>query len=138
MKKLEDIPKKPVFKVPDGYFEELPMVIQARMTERRRPLLAEVLKYGVRFALPVTAIIIAAVFWFRPVASVESQIAEIDVDQIAYYLDDADTQSDDVHDVSDFTSTELDDLEDAVYSQMDYSLEIETEELLNDIDLDNL
>ena len=32
MKKLEDIPKKEIFDVPDGYFEKLPGKIQARIS----------------------------------------------------------------------------------------------------------
>jgi hypothetical protein len=139
MKKLEDIPKKSVFKVPDGYFEQLPTVIQSRMAGRESPsALSIILKYGVRIALPVAAVVIAGVFWFRPAATLESQLTNIDIDQISYYLDDTDAQNDELHEVNEFTSTELDDLEDAVYSQMDYSAEIESEELLNNIDLDNL
>ena len=33
MKKLEDIPKQNIFEVPDGYFDKLPSVIQARIAK---------------------------------------------------------------------------------------------------------
>ena len=35
--KLEDIDKKLPLKVPEGYFEELPMKIQARVQEKPAP-----------------------------------------------------------------------------------------------------
>ena len=36
MKKLEEIPKKEVFKVPEGYFENLPGIIQARVAQQNK------------------------------------------------------------------------------------------------------
>jgi hypothetical protein len=47
MKKLEDIPKKTIFEVPEGYFDKLPGVIQSRIAEQnpvkeRIPYLASV------------------------------------------------------------------------------------------------
>ena len=36
MKKLEDIPKKQNFEVPEGYFEKLPGIIQSRVTQQHK------------------------------------------------------------------------------------------------------
>ena len=35
--KLEDLPQKEIFDVPEGYFEKLPGTIQARIAERQQP-----------------------------------------------------------------------------------------------------
>ncbi|HZY82929.1 MAG TPA: hypothetical protein VFE50_25590 [Cyclobacteriaceae bacterium] len=129
MKKLDDIPKKNIFKVPDGYFEELPAVIQARMAkEPKKSYFVPVVKY----AVPVAAMLIAALIWFRPAASIESELDKIDSNQIALYLDNAYASDVDHEDESDWTTDELDALEQDVYSSMEYSVE---EDILDDIDL---
>lgn len=134
MKKLDDIPKKSVFKVPDGYFDQLPAVIQTRMAkEGRRPKLQVVLGFSLKYALPVIALVIAGIFWFRPEAPIEVQLSEIDASQIALYLDNAYT--DDIvgnEESREWTEAELDDLEEQVYSSMEYTVDTD---ILDDIDL---
>lgn len=134
MRKLEDIPKKSVFKVPDGYFDQLPSQVQARMAaEPRRSPITGVVGFSLKFALPVVALVVVGLLWLRPTPSIESQLEEIDVDQIAVYLENTERiDLDDAQD-SDWTRTELDELEDTIYSNME-----STEDLLNDIDLENL
>jgi hypothetical protein len=54
MKKLEDISKKNIFEVPDGYFEKLPGIIQARVAKpESTPWFVPTLK----FALPIVAVL---------------------------------------------------------------------------------
>lgn len=136
MKKLEDIPKRNLFKAPDGYFEQLPTVIQARMGEEgiRSPW-ANVASFSLRYAVPVIVLVLAGIFWFRPEPSIERQLNEIDGDQIALYLDDTYAneinEADESH--TDWTEEELNALEDDVYSEME--LGTETEDILDDIDL---
>lgn len=63
MARLEDIPKKQALKVPDGYFEALPMRIQARI-ERQKSAERPAFSFGklaLRYALPVLVVGIAAV-----------------------------------------------------------------------------
>jgi hypothetical protein len=139
MKKLDDIPKKNIYKVPDGYFDRLPTVIQARMAKApgRTPL-AVTLRFSLRYALPVIALVAAGIFWFRPEPTVQMQLNEIDASQVALYLDNsyaADIEQTDNHD-NDWTEAELDELTDDVYSNMEYSDETDiTEDILEDMDL---
>lgn len=136
MKKLEDIPKKSIFKAPDGYFEDLPTVIQARMAkEGSRSPLSWVFSFSLRYALPVIALVIAGIFWFRPEPSVEARLNEIDADQIALYLDNIYSGEIQVgtEESSEWTEAELDELEEDVYSNMEYGNEIN--DILDDIDL---
>ncbi|HMJ68115.1 MAG TPA: hypothetical protein VK508_04435 [Cyclobacteriaceae bacterium] len=139
MKKLEDIPKKNIYEVPDGYFDQLPTVIQARMAkETGRTPLAVALRFSLKYALPVIVLVITGILWFRPAPSVQMQLSEIDASQVALYLDNsyaADIDQTDNHD-NDWTEAELDELADDVYSNMEYSNETDiTEDILDDIDL---
>lgn len=135
MRKLEDIPRQAPFKVPDGYFDELPMKIQARMA-KRGPGLPEsrFFNFSLKFILPVVALLVAAFFWFRP-APPDSQLSDVDTEQIALYLNDVEhLDLEEGSETNGWTKDELDQLEDTIYSNIEYS----NEDLLNDVDLDNL
>jgi len=136
MRKLEDIPKKSIFKVPEGYFDQLPITVQARMVSgSRRSPVKTAMSFSLKYALPVAALIVAGIFWFRPEPSLENQLEDIDTEQIALYLESTDrVDLEEVHETIDWTSSEIDDLEDAVYSNMDYP----NEDLLEELDLENL
>jgi hypothetical protein len=98
MKKLEDIPKNNVFEVPEGYFDRLPGVIQARVAEAKpEPIWSPWVKYGLKYALPVMAIVVAA-FFFRNAGSpsTEDLIASVDSADLVAYLGDTDISSDDL------------------------------------------
>jgi hypothetical protein len=137
MRKLEDIPKKSVFKVPDGYFDQLPVKVQARISERNHTAASPLMSFSLKYALPVVALVVAGIFWFRSGdrESLESQLDSIDSEQIALYLANTDREDiDEVHDPGDWTSIELEELEKEVYSNMEYT----DDELLEELDLDNL
>jgi len=138
MRKLEDIPKNSVFKVPDGYFDQLPTAIQARMAKEttKRDSFAHqtALGFSLKFALPVVALIVAGIFWFRPAPTLQNELENIDTEQIALYLANAErVDLEENHESLDWTKSELDELEDTIISNME-----STEELFNDIDLENL
>ena len=133
MRKLEDIPKKTVFKTPEGYFDQLPAKIQSRMNEKRSTSGSFV--SFLRYALPVVALMIFGIIWFQPEEKVEDQLEDIDSDQIALYLENTEhADLEEMHDPNDWTTTELDQLEHDVYSNIDYT----DEELLEELDLENL
>jgi hypothetical protein len=139
MKKLEDIPRqseKSMFKVPDGYFEQLPNVIQSRMMkeDRRAPVL-RVVSFSLKVVLPLVVLVAAGLFWFRPSPAPELRLDDVDTEQIALYLNNIDhLDLEDVNDTNGWTKQELDQLEDTIYSNIEYS----NEDILNDVDLDNL
>ncbi len=137
MKKLDDIPKKTIFTTPDGYFDRLPGVIQTRMARESEKKPAHVfLVNAIRIAVPVAALAVFAVIWFKPAPCIECQVEEMDVDQIALFLDQTDWPSDDHVEMNEFTSGELDAIEDEVYSDFDAN-EID-DQLLDELDPDNL
>jgi hypothetical protein len=99
MKKLEDIPKKNVFEAPEGYFDRLPGVIQARAAEgNRASSWAPVLRMSLRYALPALVIAAASFFYLTRATPLSTQdlIASVDSASLAAYLDDSDLSSDDL------------------------------------------
>ncbi|MEI9920105.1 MAG: hypothetical protein WDO14_15120 [Bacteroidota bacterium] len=136
MRKLEDIPKQNPFKVPDGYFDQLPTVIQSRMTkDTRHAPMVRVISLSLKLALPVAALVVAGIFWFRPATTLDDQLEGIDTEQIALYLSNTEhADIDESQDNAGFTIQELDQLQDTIYSKLEYS----DEDLLDDIDLENL
>lgn len=134
MRKLEDIPKKSIFKVPEGYFDQLPTTIQARMAETRRTPARAAMSFSLKYALPVLALVVVGIFWLRPERSLEEKLDDIDTEQIALYLESTDRiELEEVYESMEWSGQELDMLEDAVHSNMEYN-----DEFLEDLDLENL
>jgi hypothetical protein len=120
MKKLEDIPKKNIFEVPEGYFEKLPGIIQSRVaTPEATPWFAPTWK----FALPVLALVAVGIFWFSSQSgvSLEQQLADIQTEQLIAYLDDGDLTMDDLAETVTWSETDLDELEEKVFSSIEVS-----------------
>jgi hypothetical protein len=126
MKKLEDIPKNNPFSVPDGYFDKLPGVIQARIAEGAEKQALPYFRYALQYALPVIALIIVAVLYFTPkeTESYNDILATVSTEQLAAYLADSEITTDDI-----LESGELDE---------ESAEAIEAEVYFNDIDLEDL
>jgi hypothetical protein len=130
MKKLDDIPKKNIFEVPDRYFDELPGVIQARVTGHGAarswsPSWA----WSLRYAVPVVVLMAVGIVWFQTdsrAIDVESQLSEIQSEQLADYLEDHDLTTEDLIETVVWSPADLTELEQTVYSTYEAShLEIE-------------
>ena len=99
MKKLEDIPRKDVFETPEGYFDRLPSLIQARVEAGRGESLWSIyFGYSLRFALPVLAMGLAVIFYLRTPAagSAEEFLATVDSANLVAYLEEGDLNTDDL------------------------------------------
>ncbi len=120
MKRLEDIPKKNIFQVPDGYFEKLPGVIQARVAKPEKAVwFVPVLKY----ALPVLAVVVLGILWFsNPKGnSFDEQLASIQTEQLIAYLDDSDLNFDELTESVTWSETDLVELEETVFNSFDFA-----------------
>lgn len=131
MNKLSDIPKKEIFEVPEGYFERLPQVIQARTAgapDRSIPQLTNVLRY----ALPFVLIIASLWFWFRSPGqpSVERMLADIDTEELVSYLMDTDIELDDIL-TADLESVAADEIEAEVFGIFTED-EIQEDDVINE------
>ncbi len=128
MKKLEDISKENIFRVPDGYFEKLPGVIQTRVAKPEpRVWFAPALK----FSLPVVALVLAVTVWFttRQGVSLEDQLNEIQTEQLMVYLEESDLSPDLITDELNWSEEDLNELEEQVISSMEPLDIIQVEDL---------
>jgi hypothetical protein len=127
MKKLEDIPKINPFSVPDGYFDRLPEMIQARVSKgTAEKQVRPYFRYALQYAMPVVALIIVAVIYLTPKEpeNYNDILASVSTEQLAVYLADSDITTDDI-----LESGELDE---------ESAEAIEAEVYFNDIDLEGL
>lgn len=118
MKKLEDISRENIFKVPDGYFEKLPGVIQAKVANPEpKPWFAPVYK----FALPLVAFAIALTVWFtsRQGVSLEDQLNEIQTEQLMAYLEESDLSAELLTEDISWSEEDINELEEKVISSME-------------------
>ena len=135
MKKLDDIPKKHPFSVPDDYFDKLPGNIQARVQAgERKP----VFTYAVRYALAsfTIAMATAAWFWMRPASpeneSAEDIIASLDTSELVAYLNEGDMTTDELLDELQLDGEDVKEIEGAVFN-MNLN-DSELDDFIDDID----
>lgn len=120
MKKLEDIPKKNIFEVPDGYFDRLPGVIQSRIAENK-PLRERISYFALslRYVLPVILVIAASIFVYQNYyntqpTDTESLLASVSSQDLVEYLDDDDVSIEEILedvDVNEINPDELNTME---------------------------
>jgi len=118
MKKLEDISRENIFQVPDGYFEKLPGIIQARVA-RPEPRVWFAPAY--KFALPVVALAMALTVWFTSGqgVSLEDQLNEIQTEQLMVYLDDSELPAELLTEEINLSEEDLYELQEKVISSME-------------------
>jgi hypothetical protein len=102
MKNLEDIPKKTIFEVPEGYFEKLPGVIQSRIAEQN-PVRERIsyFAFSLRYALPAIVLIAASIFVYESYynaqpTDAESILASVDSQDLVDYLDEDEVSIEDI------------------------------------------
>ena len=90
-RKLEDIEKRNIYKVPDGYFEELPSIIQAKVTAQHKKKSTFWSVPAVKYAIPVLMVIVMAGYY--AFFKVEDQkltaselLAQIETEALVEYL----------------------------------------------------
>lgn len=85
--KLDDIDKKEVFKVPDGYFEDLPMQIQKRITETPKRQTLRIPSWSLALAASILLLLTFIFIFPNNNPTAEELLAEISQDEIVAYLD---------------------------------------------------
>lgn len=119
--KLEDVPKKNIFDVPDGYFEKLPGMIQARTSGSTTDLAPAWGLPVLRYALGVAGVVavVASVWWWGgPQGSVEDQLGKIETTDLVAYLEEADMEAEELVDAISWTEVDSDELEEVVYEDI--------------------
>jgi hypothetical protein len=135
MKKLENIPKNNIFEVPEGYFDKLPLHIQARM-EAKNPIPEQNiwLRYSLRYALPMFVFALAAIIFFKPkVDTTEKILASVSTEELVAYLEVNSFSTDELLDQYDFDEASVEAIEQEVYFRFDLTMDDVDE--LNDLEL---
>lgn len=115
MKKLEDIPKKEIFDVPEGYFEDLPGKIQKRIAGREeRPAFI----FALRYALPAIVLVAIGMLWYNNGSedtSAESILASVQTEDLVAFLNDDDLTTEELLEDAALNREDADEIEGAVY-----------------------
>ena len=121
MKKLEDIPKKDVFRVPEGYFENLPSIVQSRVAgQKKEKAFSPGFSLAVRYALPVVVLGVIGYFWLGPKAeqkSPESILATIETEDLVAYLNETDLTTEELLESVQLDASDVDELEGEIYGE---------------------
>ncbi|WP_436516699.1 hypothetical protein [Ekhidna sp. To15] len=120
--KLDDIEKKETLKVPDGYFEDLPMKIQQRISTETKPQLNRIPSWSLALAASLLLLVTFVFILPHDDPSPEELLAEIPQNEIAAYLDQIDL---DEYDIASAIGDEANELE------------FENTDVLDGIDLDD-
>jgi hypothetical protein len=111
MKKLDDIPKKNIFEVPDGYFDRLPMKIQARVEITKETHSIPVWNLALQYALPIVIVGFALVYYFKPKPDQpEDLLASISNENLIAFLDESDISESDLLEIANFNESDADSL----------------------------
>ena len=136
MKKLEDIPKKQNFEVPEGYFEKLPGIIQSRVTKPYKERIWGLdHRMALRFAVAVVIFLAAGVFWYsrsQMNKSVENILASVQTEDLITYLSESDFTTDELLEDVQLNSQDAIDIEESVY-ELQFT-DSEFEEIFNEIE----
>lgn len=119
MKRLEDIPKRSIFEVPESYFDQLPLKIQAKV-ESTKPSASSspLLSFALRYAIPVVfvGIITAYLFWPKPQRVQDELLASVSSESLISFLNETDLSTEDLIEFAKLDETEADSLNAVVNS----------------------
>ncbi len=137
MKKLEDIPKNEIFKIPDGYFDTLPSKIQSRIsnTDYQRKL-SLFFQYKFQYAIPLVVILIVGYAWYQSStqkSDTDAFLASVDTEQLITYLDNSELSTEEILETMD--SSDLESIEEEVYA---LDLQIEDLDAFEELNIENL
>ncbi len=120
MKKLNDIPKKNIYEVPDGYFEKLPGVIQSRVAAKETIQPSFIYHFRYHIQVLVLAIAMIGVWIFRTNIkddkNAEELLASVDTPSLIAYLEDVDVTTDELLESFSFSTEEVTAIESDVYN----------------------
>ena len=135
MKKLDEIPKKHPFEVPEGYFDRLPGIIQARVAEKSEVKEAKpYFRYALQYALPVIVLAIVALIYFIPKnEDADTILASVSTEELVAYLENSEITTEELLEEMTLDTESIEAIESEVYFNFD---ELDIEEL--DLDLNNL
>lgn len=130
MKKLDDIPKKNIFEVPDGYFDQLALKIQAK-TEAISPSKAiPVWSFTWKYALPIVVLVVGGIIVLRPkaVQDTEQLLASIPTEHLVTYLHESEIGEAELLEAINFDDKDVDSL----------NMHVHTQYAIDELDMDEI
>jgi len=127
--KLDEIPKRNIFTTPEGYFDELPSIIQARTKEKESILSHPVFVGSLKYAIPMMLIIIAVAIWKQPDSQLatEQLLSEISTEEIIDYMQDSEMTSYELVEILQLSGEELSQI---LYNELESLEELPGEDIL--------
>ena len=122
--KLDQIPKKNLFNAPEGYFDKLPAIVQARIEAQKPVSQSQVYgRFALRYALPVVLIVVGVLWYNREnsgTVKFEREIASLNTQDLEFYLEEFDISNDELIETVNpinirWSPDELDALENSIY-----------------------
>ena len=130
MKKLDHIPKKNIYEVPEGYFDRLPGIIQSRIAEEKkvyeRPAYFQL---ALKYALPMLALIAVLFFVVRNDqvnGNPEEMLAAISSEELTIYLQESDLTTEELLEEVDLSELDMEGLN----MELDLYPDLDNEDLL--------
>jgi hypothetical protein len=114
MAKLEDIPKGQFFKAPDGYFDQLPARILSRVSTPRDPVSRTA--FVLQYAFPAMLLAAVLFYYFAPGPDAESMLSSVQTTELIDYLHESGLTTEDLLEDMDFSSDDLEAIENEVYN----------------------
>ena len=112
MKRLDEIPKKESFKVPDGYFDDLPMRIQAKIQQpesKLQWLLSN--RFALRVALPIVVVVavVSISIWnaLPERGDVFTKLDTVPSEQLLVYLESEEITTEEIIENASFTHSAI-------------------------------
>ena len=129
--KLDELPKKQVYSVPDDYFKELPGIIQARAVKPEQTQTPTLIwSSALRYALPVIALVMMLVYFGVRINNddidVQAMIDEIPTEELISYITESEITTDELLSLIDLNELDVDGMVD------------ENMDLLNDNEWDDI
>lgn len=105
--KLDDIDKKEIFMTPEGYFEDLPLKIQQRISNESKSRKYSIPSWSLAFAASISLIITFIFILPKSGPNAEELLADIPQDELMAYLDQIDIDEYDIASVITDSAEEL-------------------------------
>ena len=139
MKNLEDLPKKVDFKVPDKYFDDLPLRIQNRIEAGQTHRWQLTPRFALRYALPLLALLAIGIIWYDRSSdpTLITELEKFDEVQLSFFIEHPDLTSEELAENVTWTTADLDALEEEVYDVLDASGQ-ELDVMIDELELENL
>ncbi len=99
--KLEEIEKKNIFEVPDGYFDKLPQVIQSRVAVKEKSAFAFPMHvFNFKYAFPILLVAVASVFlyknYYTPSPSASQVLESVSSETLIAYLGESEISEEEI------------------------------------------